>query len=138
MPGKGRILGIDPGRSRVGLALSDPLGISAQGLETYQRGRGSFLDHLAALITEHGVGRIVLGYPLNMDGSEGEAALSARQLSQTLQARFALPVVLWDERLSSVAARRAFPPGSRKDWDRIAAVFILQSYLDSLSEGEES
>ena len=131
MPAEARVLGIDPGRARVGLALSDPLQITAQGLDTYTRGRGSFLDHLAALIAEHGVERIVLGLPRNMDGSEGEAARESRRLAETLRERFGLPVELWDERLSSVAARRAFPPGSRKDWDRIAAVFILQSYLDS-------
>jgi putative Holliday junction resolvase len=136
MPAEGRVLGIDPGSSRVGLALSDSLGISAQGLETYRRGRGSFMEHLAGIIEGEGVHRIVLGLPLNMDGSEGDAARASRQLAAKLRERFGLPVVLWDERLSSVAARRAFPPGSRKDWDRIAAVFILQSYLDSLRQDE--
>ena len=136
MPAEGRTLAIDPGRARVGLAMSDPLGVTAQGLATYERGRGSFLDHLAGLIAAHSITRIVVGYPLNMDGSEGEAALSARRLSETLRVRFGLSVQLWDERLSSVAAHKAFPPGKRRDWDAVAAVLILQSYLDARDKGE--
>ncbi len=132
-----RILGIDPGSARVGLAVSDPLGVTAQGLETYRRGRGSFLEHLAGLVEAYEVGRIVVGYPLHMNGSEGESALAARRLSERLRERFGLPVLLWDERLTTAAARKAFPPGSRKDWDRISAVLILQSYLDSQA-GEEA
>ncbi len=126
-----RILGIDPGKVRVGLALSDSLGITAQGIDTYIRGRGDLLSHLETIIAENGVERIVLGLPLNMDGSDGEAALSARQFAERLNRRFDLPVTLWDERLSSAGAHAAFPPGSKKDWDRIAAMFILQSYLDA-------
>lgn len=133
MPTDGRVLAIDPGSTRVGLALSDGLGLIAQGLETYVRGRGSFLEHIAGLITTHGIVRIVVGYPLNMDGSEGDSALSARKLAGTLKERFGLPVSLWDERLTSQEAHKAFPPGSKKDWDLIAAMFILQAWLDSRS-----
>ena len=137
VPDGGRILAIDPGRARVGLAVSDPLGITAQGLMTYQRGRGDFLDHLAGLVAEYGIERLVVGFPLNMNGSEGEGARSARRLAEKLRERFGLPVDLWDERLSTRGARRAFPPGSRRDWDRIAAVMILQSYLDAASREED-
>ena len=135
MPASGRILAIDPGTRRVGLALSDGLGLTAQGLETFARGRGSLLDHLAAILAEQGVTAFVVGLPRNMDGSEGDAAGAARRLARRLQERFGLPVALWDERLTSRAARRAYPPGSRKDWDQVAAVLILQSYLASLEPG---
>jgi putative holliday junction resolvase len=128
---EGRILGIDPGRSRMGLAISDPLGLIAQGLDSYLRGQGSVFDHLAALIEQYGVVHIVVGYPLNMDGSEGDSARAASQFCHKLQERFGLEVTLQDERLTTVEARRAFPPGSKKDWDRIAAMFILQTWLDT-------
>jgi len=133
MPTDGRVLGIDPGNKRVGLAVSDGLGLIAQGLDTYIRGRGSFLEHVATLIATHGIIRIVVGYPLNMDGSEGDSALSARKLAGTLEERFGIPVSLWDERLTSQEAHKAFPPGSKKDWDLLAAMFILQAWLDSRS-----
>jgi putative Holliday junction resolvase len=126
-----RVLAVDPGEVRVGLALSDPLGLTAQGLATFVRGRGDFLAHLAAIIEAEGVAELVVGHPRNLDGSEGEAARAARRLADRLRRRFGLPVTLWDERLSTVQARRAFPPGSRKDWDRVAATLILQSYLDA-------
>lgn len=127
----GRVLAIDPGQSRVGLAVSDPLGLTAQGLDTFERGGGNFFEHVASLIDELAVERIVVGLPRNMDGSEGPSAEAARKLAGRLGGRFRLPVELWDERLTTEAARKAFPPGSRKDWDRLAAVFILQSWLDA-------
>ncbi len=126
-----RILGIDPGKTRVGLAITDGLGVTAQGLDTYVRGRGDFLAHLAALVDEYAVGEIALGLPLNMDGSDGEAATAARRFAEKLRRRFGIPVTLVDERLSSAAARAAYPPGSKRDWDRIAAQFILRTLLDS-------
>ncbi|MCP4546209.1 MAG: Holliday junction resolvase RuvX [bacterium] len=126
-----RVLGIDPGKTRVGLAVSDELGMIAQGLETYIRGRGSFLDHIRELVSVYNVVRIVIGYPLNMDSSEGASAESARKLAEKLEEELKLPVKLWDERLTTAEAHKAFPPGSRKDWDMIAAMFILQGWLDS-------
>jgi putative Holliday junction resolvase len=72
-----------------------------------------------------------------MDGSAGESALKSESLRDLLVERFRLPVHLWDERLSSVEARKAFPPGSRKDWDQIAAALILQGYLDSIAGGSD-
>jgi putative holliday junction resolvase len=128
---EGRVLGIDPGEQRVGLAISDALGCTAQGLDTFQRGEGSFFDHIADLVAERGVLRIVVGLPRHLDGSEGASARAARRLAGRLAGRLKIPVELWDERLTTEAARRAFPPGSRKDWDRLAAVFILQSWLDA-------
>lgn len=129
-----RVLGLDPGRVRVGLALSDPLGITAQGLPSFVRGRGSLLAHLAELIEQHAVARLVVGLPRRLDGGEGEAATEARRFAARLAERFGLPVELWDERLTTAAARRSFPPGERHDWDRLAAVFILQSWLDAQSD----
>jgi len=126
-----RVLGIDPGTRRVGLAVSDPLGLTAQGLDSFVRGRGSFLAHLETLARDYALARVVVGLPRRLDGGEGDAAAAARQLGARVQAHLKLPVELWDERMSSAAAHRAFPPGSRKDWDRLAAVFILQSWLDA-------
>ncbi len=131
---RGRVLAIDPGEVRVGLALSDPEGITAQGLDTFVRGRGGLLDHLGGIIEEAGVTLILLGYPLNMDGSAGPRAESSERFRDILAQRFDLPVILRDERLSTVEARKAFPPGSRKDWDAIAAVLLLQAYLDQADE----
>ena len=131
---KGRVLAIDPGEVRVGLALSDPEGITAQGLETFVRGRGSLLDHLEGIIRDAGVSLILLGYPLNMDGSVGERAAQSERFREILLRRFGIPVLLRDERLSTVEARRAFPPGARKDWDRISAVLLLQAFLDQMEE----
>lgn len=125
------MLGVDPGARRVGLAVSDPLGLTAQGLETFVRGRGSLLAHLEALARDYALERVVVGLPRRLDGGEGDAAASARQLAARIATALGLPVELWDERLTSAAAQRAFPAGSRKDWDRLAAVFILQSWLDA-------
>ncbi len=138
--GEGRVLGIDPGERRVGLAISDALGVTAQGLDTFRRGENGFFDHIAALVLERGVASIVVGLPRNLDGSEGASAKAARRLAGRLAGRLRIPVELWDERLTTQAARRAFPPGSRKDWDRLAAVFILQSWLDARAgtAGEET
>jgi len=131
---RGRVLAIDPGEVRVGLALSDPEGLTAQGLDTFVRGRGGLLDHLGEIIRAAGVSLILLGYPLNMDGSVGESAARSERFRDLLADRFGLPVLLRDERLTTVEAHRAFPPGSRKDWDRISAVLLLQAYLDQAGE----
>ncbi|MBC8367177.1 Holliday junction resolvase RuvX [bacterium] len=127
---QGRVLAIDPGEVRVGMALADPEGITAQGLETFVRGQGSLLDFIEDLIREKGVSLILLGYPLHMDGSVGDRALDSERFRDILSERFGLPVILRDERLTTVEARKAFPPGSKKDWDCIAATLMLQTYLD--------
>ena len=92
------------------------------------------LKELEKIIRDEGVTAILLGYPLNMDGSVGESAARSERFREILIRRFRIPVRLMDERLSSVQARRAFPPGARKDWDRISAVLILQAYLDQAEE----
>lgn len=131
-----RILGIDPGERRVGLALSDPLGVTAQGLETFDRRNGDLMEHLGRLIREHNVVAVVVGHPVSMSGRPNASSLSAEALARDIERRFGLDVTLWDERLTSREARRT-SAGSRAARrskgivDRISAVLILQGYLDS-------
>lgn len=129
-----RILALDPGERRVGLAVSDPLGITAQGLRTFDRRRdGELVGYVRALLAEYDVERIVVGYPLSLAGRETDATRSATALAAELQDAFGLPVDLWDERLSSVEAERTLR-GERAEKgavDRVAAVLILQGYLDA-------
>lgn len=143
-----RILGIDYGRKRIGLAVSDPLCITAQGLPTLERGdlSGHDMDVLAGVIREREVDEIVVGLPLNMDGTCGEIAREALAFAGELRKRFALPVHMMDERLSTVRAHRAMKEGglTRKKRagkaDKIAAQLILQDYLsrkDRRKPGEE-
>jgi len=133
----GRILAIDPGRVRIGLAVSDPLGVVAQPLPTLQSGgRKKDLDALQALVEERGIAEIVMGCPLNMDGSRSEMTEFAEKLAEEVRERTGIPVRLWDERLSSVQAERALIQGDvrredrRQIRDRVAAVLILQGFLD--------
>jgi putative Holliday junction resolvase len=139
-----RILGIDPGERRVGFAVSDPLGLTAQGLETFDRKRGDLIAHVSELVEDYGVTGFVVGHPLSMSGRPNQSSQRAEELARSLEKRFAMPVVLWDERLSSAEARRytsrrytsrrvtAGARGRDKGAvDRVAAVLILQSYLDS-------
>jgi putative Holliday junction resolvase len=129
----GRVLAIDPGERRVGLAVSDPLGITAQGLPTFDRRGGELVDHVEKLAREYDVTRIVVGNPISMSGSESDGSVRARDLADTLRRQLSLPVELWDERLSSAEAHRVLA-GSRADKgavDRVAAVLILQGYLDA-------
>ena len=138
-----RILGLDYGSKTVGVAVCDPLGITAQGVETITRkDEGKLrrtLARIEALIAEYEVETIVLGYPLNMDDSVGERARKTEEFRDMLVRRTGLPVILWDERLTTVEADRTLIEAgvrreNRKQYlDGIAAVFILQGYLDSLS-----
>ena len=137
---RGRVLAIDPGERRVGLAVSDPLGITGQGLPTFDRREGELIDHVEKLAREFDVARIVVGNPLSLSGRESDGSARARELAQQLRTRLALPVDLWDERLSSAEANRLLA-GSRAGKgaiDRIAAVLILQGYLDAHPQAPES
>ncbi|HOO76508.1 MAG TPA: Holliday junction resolvase RuvX [bacterium] len=132
-----RILGIDYGEKRMGLALSDPLGITAQPLETLEvESLGKTLKSLEALLGEKEVERVVIGLPLNMDGSEGAMAARARKFGARLQGRTGRPVDYWDERLTSVASERVLIEAGlsrdrrRRTADRLAAALILASYLE--------
>lgn len=130
----GRILAIDPGERRVGLAVSDPLGITAQGLATFDRRTdGDFIARLEALVEQYGVVRVVVGNPISLSGAEGEGSALARRLADEIARRFGLEVELWDERLSSAEALRtlAGTRAHKKTVDRVAAVLILQGYLDA-------
>lgn len=139
-----RILGLDYGSKTVGVAVSDPLGLTAQGLETIWRKQEDKLRQTLArietLISEYQVERIVLGYPKNMNNTVGERAQKSLAFKERLEKRTGLPVVMWDERLTTVEANRTLMEAkvrreNRKQYlDELAAVFILQGYLDSLGE----
>lgn len=138
-----RIIGLDFGSKTVGVAVSDELLITAQGVEIIRRkSEGKLRQTLARieeLIAEYQVEKIVLGYPKNMNNSEGERCEKTLEFKAMLERRTGLEVILWDERLTTVAADKAMMEASirredRKNYvDKIAAVFILQGYLDSCS-----
>lgn len=135
-----RIMGLDFGSKTVGVAVSDSLGITAQGLEIIRRKEENKLRRTYArieeLIEEYQVSEIVLGLPKNMNATEGERAELTREFRDSLERRTGLPVTLWDERLTTVAADRAMMEAGirrehRRDYvDMIAASLILQGYLD--------
>ncbi len=138
-PPKGRILALDLGKKRIGLALSDPLGITAQGLPTLQRVNiRTDLDALATLIADREVSQILMGQPLHMSGDEGRQVEYTREFAGRLAERTGLEVKFWDERWTTVAAQRVLKEsgastGKRsKAVDRLSAVILLASYLDSL------
>ena len=136
-----RILGLDYGSKTVGVAVSDPLGITAQGVSTIWRKQENKLRQTLAqiekLVEDYQVERIVLGYPKNMNNTVGERALKSLEFREMLERRTGLPVVMWDERLTTVEANRTFMESgvrreTRKQYlDELAAIFILQSYLDA-------
>ena len=136
-----RIMGLYFGSKTVGVAVSDPLGITAQGIEIVRRTSENKLRKTLArieeLVTEYEVTEIVLGFPKNMNNTIGERAEKSLAFKEMLERRTGLPVVMWDERLTTVAANRTLIEGgvrreNRKDYvDRLAAVYILQGYLDS-------
>jgi putative Holliday junction resolvase len=134
----GRILALDPGERRVGLAVSDPECKIALGLATFEAGHGrNLVDHLRELLGTYDVRLLVLGHPLELDGREGPAAKRSRGLARRLRRALGIPVELWDERLTSSQGERLLrgtgaPKGAR---DRLAATLILQSYLDRWREG---
>ena len=136
---KARILALDLGKRRIGLAISDPLGITAQGLPTLVRVRKrDDLDALAQLTREKEIGLIVLGNPIHMSGSEGRQSGWVREFAEVLEKRTGLPIRLWDERLTTVEAGRVLRSSGisiekrAAAVDRLSAVILLQSYLDSL------
>lgn len=142
-----RIMGLDFGSKTVGVAISDSLLLTAQGVEIIRRKEENKLRQSLArieeLIVEYGVEEIVLGLPKNMNATEGVRAELTKEFKEKLERRTGLPVVLWDERLTTVAADRAMMEAgirreNRKEHvDKIAAVFILQGYLDRRSMQDE-
>ena len=135
-----RIMGLDFGSKTVGVAISDPLLITAQGIEIIRRKNENKLRQTLArieeLIVEYEVSEIVLGLPKNMNDTIGERAKLSLEFQEKLERRTGLPVTMWDERLTTVAADKAMiEAGIRREYrkeyvDKIAAVFILQGYLD--------
>ena len=137
-----RIIGLDFGSRTVGVAVSDPLGLTAQGLEIIRRTSENKLRRTLARIEEiakeYQADTIVLGLPKNMNNTLGERAEKSLEFKEMLERRTGLPVIMWDERLTTVAANRTLIESgvrreNRKEYvDMIAAVYILQGYLDSL------
>jgi len=139
-----RILGIDYGRRRIGLAISDEAGFLARPLDPYQRTHSlrKDLEYLARRAREFEAGTIVVGLPLNMNGSKGEMALEVEEFVDHLQKSIEIPIVVFDERLTSSEAERVLLEGNVKRKNRkrlrdgLAATLILQGYLDSRSHSE--
>jgi putative Holliday junction resolvase len=138
-PDLSRILALDLGKRRIGLAISDPLRITAQGLPNLVRTRiRDDLDALEQMVREREVGLILLGNPINMKGTEGRQSGWVREFAIAMEKRTSVPVKLWDERLTSVEAGRVLRSSGisiekrAAAVDRLSAVILLQSYLDSL------
>ena len=142
-----RLLGLDYGSKTMGVAVSDPLGFTAQGVEIIRRKSENkmrqTLARIEELIAQYQVEEIVLGLPKNMNNTLGDRAEKSLELKETLERRTGLPVVMWDERLTTVSANRVLmETGVRREnrkehVDEIAAVFILQGYLDYLANKNE-
>jgi putative holliday junction resolvase len=135
---KARILGLDVGSRTIGLAVSDPLGITAQGLETIRRkNKRTDFAHLAQIIKDYSVSEIVVGYPLRLSGAEGTQSEKMQLFAEELRRKFGLPVHLWDERLTSSQANRLLREMDLsikkrgQAVDRIAAVLILQNWMEA-------
>jgi len=132
-----RVMGVDVGSARVGIALSDEMGLTARPFRTIpRRGTRGTARTLAELAAAEGAGRIVVGLPLGMDGGEQASSADARDVAEALRAECSLEVILWDERLTSAQAERALIEGNmRRDRrrqliDQVAAAILLQSFLD--------
>lgn len=144
VPLAGRVLALDVGSKRIGVAVSDELGITAQGLETIQRqNKRRDLEVLKELLTRYRVKEVVMGLPLRLSGQEGTQAEKMRAFAQLLHSEFAIPVHLWDERWTSAEANRLLKEADlsiqkrAKAVDRMAAVLILQSWLEAHPRGSQ-
>lgn len=133
-----KILGLDLGSKRIGVAISDGLGITAQSmLAIEEKTADQVFEKLKVLVTENGVEKIVVGLPLNMDGTSGPQARKAESFAKDIENKFNLPVALWDERLTTAEIERVMikadvSRGKRKKRaDKLAAQVMLQSYLDA-------
>ena len=136
-----RILGLDVGERTIGIAISDPLGYTAQGLTTIRRKNLKIdIAELKKICDEYSVESILMGFPKNMNGTIGPSGEKAIELSKILEEELHMPVKLWDERLTTVAAHKAMLEADlsrakrKKIVDKIAAMYILQGYLDSISK----
>ena len=135
-----RVMGLDIGDRRIGIALSDLLMITAQGQETYTRGDSADADaeYLAQFAKKNNVNKIVCGLPKNMDGSIGEQAIKTQEFAELLKSKTNAEIIFFDERLSTSSAHRTLLQADmsrqkrKKVVDKIASVYILQAYLDSV------
>ena len=139
---KPRVLGLDVGSRTIGTAVSDPLGITAQGLDTIRRkNKRTDFERLAAVIKDYAVVEIVVGYPLRLSGAEGTQSQKMQLFAEELRKKFGLPVHLWDERLTSSQANRLMREAEvsiKKRGaavDRMAATLILQSWMEAREIG---
>ena len=142
-----RVMGLDYGSKTVGVAISDPLGITAQGIETIHRKAENKLRQTLArieeLVKEYEVDKLVLGFPKHMNNTIGDRAEKSLELKAMLERRTGLPVIMWDERLTTLEAERTLIESKvrredrKKYVDKIAAVFILLGYLDSIRMNHE-
>ena len=135
---KQRVLGLDVGSKTIGIAVSDPLGITAQGLPTIRRkNKRTDLQALERLIRTYEIGEIVVGYPLRMSGAEGTQSAKMADFAEELRKTFGLPVQLWDERLTSAEANRVLRDSEMsirrrgEVVDQLAAVLILQNWMEA-------
>jgi putative Holliday junction resolvase len=133
-----RVMGLDVGSKTIGIAVSDPLGITAQGLPTIRRkNKRTDLRALEQLIHTYKIGEIVVGYPLRMSGAEGTQSAKMAEFAEELRKRFGLPVHLWDERLTSAEANRVLRDSEMsirrrgEVVDQLAAVLILQNWMEA-------
>lgn len=144
-----RMLGLDLGTKRVGVAASDAMGWTANPLTTLARKRGAdgeraLVEAVAALVKEEEAGAVVVGYPLNMDGSVGPSARAAESFAKALEAEAGVPVHLWDERMSTMAVERTLIEADlsrarrKQVVDRAAAAYILQGFLDQRARAAAS
>jgi putative Holliday junction resolvase len=144
--GSKRLLALDLGSVRIGVALSDSLALTAQPLETVERiGPRKDLRRISEIVRTNDVGTVIVGLPLLMSGEEGEKAAEAREFAAALARRLpGVAIELWDERLTTVEAERTMLSGNvrrekrKKSVDALAAVLILQSYLDRPTGGGEA
>lgn len=141
---QGRVLGLDVGSKRIGIAISDELGITAQGLDTLQRkNKKTDFAALDLLIQKHDVRQIVIGLPLRLSGAEGMQSEKMRHFAEELRARTRLPVHLFDERLTSAEANRVLRESNisiskrAAAVDRMAAVLILQAWMEAQNSSRE-
>lgn len=133
-----RVLGLDVGSKRIGVAISDPLGITAQGLDTILRKNKRLdFDELAKVIQQYAVSEIVIGYPLRLSGAEGTQSEKMQLFADDMRRQFGVPVHLWDERLTSSQANRILREADLSikkragAVDRMAAMLILQSWMEA-------
>jgi putative Holliday junction resolvase len=133
---RNRILALDVGKKRIGLAISDELGMTALGLETLQRTRiREDLDRLAEIAERHNAGTLLIGRPLHMSGDESRQSEYTKEFAERVGERLRLPVVFWDERLTSAEAERLLRQAGanlvqrKRAVDQMAAVLLLESYM---------